>query len=300
VKQVTILSGKGGTGKTSLAASLVRLAGPCVAVDADVDAANLALLLPGTDGEDQPFLAGRRARIEASSCIGCLRCLDECPFHAISLSPEGLPAVDPVACEGCGVCAQWCTVDAVRFDPRRVGAWRVRRTASGPLVHAELDVGEDNSGKLVAHVRKEGARLAEEEGLDLVIIDGPPGIGCPVHASLGGCDLVVAVTEPGVAATHDLERLLDLARWFHAPAAVVLNKADLDFLSADTLRRMAAARGVPVLASLPFLPEVPRALARGRCLLDVEALRTPLRACQAGILDLLDQRSIGAGAPAEP
>lgn len=291
MKQVVVLSGKGGTGKTSVTAALVRLSGRCVAVDADVDAANLALLLPGQDDEWRTFTAGRRAVIRTDACMGCLACLDGCPFHAIRLSDAFRPVVDPLVCEGCGVCNLLCTAGAIRFDEHQAGAWTVRRTDWGPLVHAALGVGEDNSGKLVAEVRKEATRLASAEDIDLVLVDGPPGIGCPVHAAIGGTDLVVGVTEPGVAATHDLARLLDLAKWFHVPAVIILNKADLHPSSAAELRRMAADRGVPVLASLPFLAEVPQALARGQGLLDVDELRPLLAACWADI------RRILAGAP---
>ncbi|HQK52444.1 MAG TPA: 4Fe-4S binding protein [Myxococcota bacterium] len=291
--KIAVASGKGGTGKTSLTAALVRLAGRCVAVDADVDAANLALLLPGYNGEWRTFRAGRRATIDPASCTACMACLDECPFHAIRLSDSFLPVVDPLACEGCGVCHLMCSAGAIRFDEHEAGAWTVRRTAWGPLVHAALGVGEDNSGKLVAEIRKEATRIGSEEGIDVVLIVGPPGIGCPVHAAVGGADLVVAVTEPGVAAAHDLTRLLDLAKWFHIPASIVLNKADLHPSAASDLRAMAAARGVPVLASLPFLPAVPRALARGQGLLDVDALQPLLAACWADIRQML------AGVPAD-
>lgn len=288
MKQVVILSGKGGTGKTSLAAALIRLAGRCVSVDADVDAANLALLLPGTDREWTPFSAGRRARIDPGRCLGCQRCVDECPFVAIRSSDEHVPVIDPQACEGCGVCAQWCGADAIRFEPRVSGAWTVRSTTWGPLVHAELNVGEDNSGKLVSEVRNQAARIADAEGFDLILTDGPPGIACPVHAAIGGTDLVVAVTEPGVAATSDLVRLLDVAKWFSVPMAIVLNKADLYPPAAARLRTLAVERGVPVLAEIPFLPEVPRALAQGRSLVEIDELRDVLNACWAGIRNILD------------
>ncbi len=290
MKQVVMLSGKGGTGKTSLAAALVQVAGRCVAADTDVDAANLALLLPGQDAPWTTFRAGRRARIDPDACNGCLVCAEVCPFHAIRTTASWMPEVVTLACEGCGICARSCPADAIRFEEREAGAWTVRRTAWGPLVHAALDVGEDNSGRLVAEVRKEAARIASEEGHDLVIVDGPPGIDCPTHAAIGGVDLMVAVTEPGVAAAHDLKRLLDLAQWFRVPAAIVLNKADLHPPAAADLRAMAAARGVPVLATLPFRPEVPRALSEGRGLLDVDGLRRDIEACWVGIQDILMAR----------
>lgn len=276
MKQVVLLSGKGGTGKTSLAAALVRLAAPVVAVDADVDAANLALLLPGTDADEHPFVAGRRARIDPDLCIGCMQCVPTCPFDAIAESPDGAAVVDPLACEGCGVCATVCHDDAIRFHEHQAGVWTLRDTAWGPLVHATLGVGEDNSGKLVALVRQEGARTAQEHDLDLVIVDGPPGIGCPVHAAVTGTDLVLAVTEPGVAAAHDLDRLLQLARTFKVPAALVLNKADLHPEAAARVRAFAAEANVPIVAEIPFFEAVPRGLAHGRSLVEIDALRPVL------------------------
>lgn len=276
MKQVVLLSGKGGTGKTSLAAALARLAAPVVAVDADVDAANLALLLPGTDADERPFLAGRRARIDPNLCIGCMQCVPTCPFDAITESPDGAARVDSLACEGCGVCANVCHDDAIRFHEHQAGVWTVREMTWGPLVHATLGVGEDNSGKLVALVRQEGARIARELDRDLVIIDGPPGIGCPVHAAVTGTDLVLAVTEPGVAAAHDLDRLLQLARRFKVPTALVLNKADLHPEAADLVRAFAAEAGVPVVAEIPFFEDIPRGLALGHSLLEIDGLRPVL------------------------
>lgn len=281
MKRIVLLSGKGGTGKTSLAAALVRLAGPVVAVDADVDAANLALLLPGVDAPGRTFVAGRRARIDPALCIGCMRCVGTCPFDAIAETPDGTARVDPLACEGCGVCANHCHVDAIAFADHEAGSWTVRETDWGPLVHAALGVGEDNSGKLVAQVRQVAARVAGERGLDLVVVDGPPGIGCPVHAAVTGTDLVVAVTEPGVAATHDLERLWQLAAAFQVRTALVLNKADLHPGAAQAVRQRAAEAGVSVIAEIPFLEQVPRGLAAGLGLVDVPALRAPI----AGALD---------------
>ncbi len=287
MKQVVLLSGKGGTGKTSLAAALVRLAGTVVAVDADVDAANLALLLPGKDDDDRLFVAGRRAQIDPDECIGCMQCVSPCPFDAIEPTPDGTVRVDPLACEGCGVCESYCHNGAIEFFEHQAGTWTVRDTTWGPLVHASLGVGEDNSGKLVAQVRKEGARIAGEQGLDLIFIDGPPGIGCPVHAAITGVDLMVAVTEPGVAASHDLDRLLRLAKTFKVPAAIVLNKADLHPDAATKVRAYAAAAGVSIIAEIPFIEEVPRALAQGRSLVEIDAIKPTLQRALDAVQKLL-------------
>lgn len=288
MKQIVMLSGKGGTGKTSITASLARVATePKVIVDADVDAANMAILLPGDDEQWRPFFAGTRAVIDYEACINCLTCVWECPFKAIRESKDFRPVVDEFDCEGCGVCSQVCPTNAFSFKPHQAGTWTVRDTKWGPLVHAALNVGEDNSGKLVAQVRQEGRAQAAKTGADYVLIDGPPGIGCPVHAALGGTDLVIAVTEPGVSAQHDLNRLLDLAGWFKIPAAIILNKADLDPKAAQNLLKTAEDKGAKIVAKIPFMPEVPMALSKGIPLIEVPGMQEILENCWQEIKELV-------------
>jgi MinD superfamily P-loop ATPase len=301
-RQIVVLSGKGGTGKTTVTACLARLAGPVVAADADVDAANLALLLPGVDGPAEPFEAGRRAVIDAERCLWCGVCRDACRFDAIELPVRGPARVRTERCEGCGACDVVCPVQAVTFRPNVAGAWRVRQLAAPPggapprtvgwLVHAALGIAQDNSGKLVARVREEARRLAVAHGVPLVVVDGPPGIGCPVHAALTGADVLLAVTEPTPAGEHDVLRLLRLAAHFGVPARVAINKWDLAPAVADRLARRCEEAGAPVIGRIPFDPGVPRALARGRLPLDAPVLP----ATRAALFGIAAQLDVPAGA----
>jgi len=262
MRQLAVVSGKGGTGKTSLVGAFTRLAGRSIAVDADVEGSNLAIVLPGDDGPWSDFFAGRRARIDPERCDGCGSCVDSCRFSALRHAGPGVLS-DPLRCVGCGTCAQVCERDAVAFVSNRAGAWAVRTQRWGFLVHAELGVAQDNSGKLVAHLRQQALELASSAAVEQILIDGPPGIGCPVHAAITGVDALVVVTEPSAAAAHDLGRILDLAGRFGLPAGVILNKADLHEAGAALVSSVASRHGAPLLGRIPFDPEVPRALARG-------------------------------------
>ncbi len=258
-----VFSGKGGTGKTTLVACFARLAVRAVAVDCDVDAANLHLLLPGKDTHREPFLAGRRAAIDARHCLRCGACFRVCRFEAI-VPEAGAWAIDPLACEGCGACLQVCPQpSALDFHDNLAGHWMRRRTGEVLLVHAKLGIAQDNSGKLVAKVRQEGAALADREGIDLVLVDGPPGIGCPVHAAMSQLDGLLAVTEPTPSGLHDLERLLRLAQHFDLSAAVTVNKWDLAPTVTRAIEEVCRALRVPVVGRVPFDPAVPRMLAAG-------------------------------------
>lgn len=284
MKQLVIVSGKGGTGKTSFTAAFAALAErPVVLVDADVDAANLALLLSGTDEPAREFVAGRLSRIDAARCTGCGLCVDACRFGALRLAERRVVQRD-IACEGCGVCAVVCPEEAVSFVPQRAGEWTVRGTPVGPLVHAELAPGAGNSGKLVALLRETARGLAERLAAPWLLIDGPPGIGCPVHAAVTGVDLLVAVTEPTPSALHDLARLLELAGRFRLPAAVVLNKADLDPAGSARVEQALAAHGAELLGRVPFDPAVPRRLAAGEGLLAVPGVRDAVTACWTALV----------------
>jgi len=277
VKQVAVVSGKGGTGKTTVVACLATMARPVVAADCDVDAANLALLLSGTDGTPEPFFAGQRAEVEPLLCDGCDLCSSSCRFRAISLA-DGLHAyVDPLSCEGCGVCQAVCPLEAVAMRPNLAGRTMVRATAAGPLVHARLGVAQDNSGKLVAEVRAMARAEALAWGLETIVVDGPPGIGCPVHAAVTGADLLLAVTEPTPSGAHDLERLLELAGTFGLTTAVLINKADLSELYVQRIGKMARRMGSTVVGRLPFEPRIPRLLARGAAPLSLLPVAEELR-----------------------
>jgi MinD superfamily P-loop ATPase len=274
--QVAVVSGKGGTGKTMVTAGLVRLAGRVVAVDADVDAANLGLLLPGDDGPSRDFMAGTKARLDPEVCVGCMSCAAVCRFGALEMGPGGDVALEPLRCEGCGACGLVCPSEAISFVDNHAGTWTVRETEWGPLVHARLGVAQGSSGKLVALLREEGRARAADRGIEHVLIDGPPGVGCPVHATLTGVDLVVAVTEPTQSGAHDLARLLELAGKFKLNAALVINKHDLSERLSEQIALAATSRGVPLLGHIPFNPDVPHALARGESPLAVPPVRDSL------------------------
>ncbi len=286
MRQIAIISGKGGTGKTSLAGAFVRLAGRCVAVDADVDAANLALLLPGGDGAWRSFEAGRRAVVDPRRCTGCGACLEACRFAAIRVVGRAVES-DPIRCEGCGACAQVCEESAVSFRANQAGFWTTRTTRWGRLVHATLGVAQDSSGKLVARLRREARELAAVDAVDLVLIDGPPGIGCPVHAAISGADGVVVVTEPTEAGIHDLARALSLVDHFGLPAGIVLNKADLNAEGARRVETVASLRRVPILGAIPFDPRLPRLLGQRETGLVLEGVRESIVACWAAVQDIL-------------
>jgi MinD superfamily P-loop ATPase len=266
-----------------------------ITVDCDVDAANLALLLPGQVVRMEPFWSGRRARITLERCTLCGLCVDHCRASAIHM--EDSARIDPLACEGCGVCALVCPMDAVQFDDNQAGRWMERRTACGPMIHAELGIAQDNSGKLVAHVREQARAVAERDDIELILVDGPPGIGCPVHASVTGCDLAVVVTEPTPSGQHDLERVLDLLEHFRLPGVVLINKHDLSPSITARIESMAGRRNAPVVGAIPFRPEVPRALARGELPMVIDDVASPLTDAWKRILDHLARGSSGLREP---
>lgn len=256
MKELVVISGKGGTGKTSVVASFAALSREAVLADCDVDAADLHLLLAPDIQQRSPFRAGAKAVIRQEDCIACGACLASCRFGAVRMNGahagEGIFSIDPLACEGCGVCVRRCPVDAIELEERTQGEWYISETRCGPMVHARLGVAEDNSGKLVSLVREEARHLAEKRGLGLVLIDGSPGVGCPVIASITGAALVLAVTEPTVSGLHDLDRVARLAAHFGAPAVVCINKADLH---PEMSRRIAAycrEHGLPVVGEVPY------------------------------------------------
>ncbi len=232
MRELVVISGKGGTGKTSLTASFAVLAGRPVVVDCDVDASDLHLILAPRTVERHDFRSGHEAIIRPADCSGCGACLELCRFDAVkanrNTAGRATFAVDPISCEGCGVCVRFCPEAAIDFPERLCGEWMISETRCGLMVHARLGIAAENSGKLVSTVRREARRIAEKEKRDTVLVDGPPGIGCPVIASLTGATLVLVVTEPTVSGEHDLERVLSLARHFDIPAAICVNKWDLN------------------------------------------------------------------------
>jgi len=274
MKELVVISGKGGTGKTSLVASLAVLAENKVLADCDVDAADLHLVLEPTVKSREQFVGGKMAHIDAELCTGCGRCADLCRFDAISVSERSEDGtaqtyrVDPIACDACSVCVEFCPVGAIEFDDWISGEWLVSDTRHGPMVHAKLGVAEANSGKLVALVRERARELAEQSGLDLVLIDGSPGIGCPVIASVTGVSLALAVTEPTAAGFHDLERVAQLAGHFKAPVGVCINKWDLNEDVSDEIARWCDSTGVHVFGRLPYDRDFTYAQVAGKSLLE--------------------------------
>ena len=264
IREIVIVSGKGGTGKTSLAAAFAALAKNGILCDADVDAADLHLLMQPEVKERTDFMGGSKAVINPDLCTGCGTCRTLCRFDAISDRYE----VDPIRCEGCGVCVDFCPEQAIDFPVQRCGEWYISATRFGPMVHARLGIAEENSGRLVSLVRKETRQLAEERGLELILTDGPPGIGCPVIAAIGGATALVIVVEPTVSGIHDMERVVDLAAHFRVPGMVIVNKYDLNVEMTEAIEQLAVQRNLVVLGRVPFDPVFTRSMVQGQTLFE--------------------------------
>jgi MinD superfamily P-loop ATPase len=286
MKQLAVVSGKGGTGKTSVVASLAALSeGRAVIADCDVDAPDLHLILHPRIREMREFFGIKRAIIDQQKCTKCLLCQDHCRFGAI----RDLE-IDPLACEGCGVCKLVCPAQAVEMVDRLSGYAYISDTRYGPLVHAELLPGEEASGKLVDMVRKMARDLASSLDLDLVLIDGSPGIGCPVIASLSGVDLALVVTEPTLSAEHDLERILGVTGHFGIRSCVCINKFDLNPQISRRIEELCRVRGVEVTAKLPFDPAVVEAMVKGVPVVEMEnPVSESLRTLWKGLEELLSK-----------
>jgi MinD superfamily P-loop ATPase len=263
MKQIVVISGKGGTGKTVMSACFAVLARNAVLADVDVDAANLHLLLRPQIRERHVFRSGRKARIKAGKCTGCGICPPLCRFEALIEDKERKVAVDTLSCEGCGVCFQVCPEQAVEMEAQVAGEWYVSETKYGPFVHARLGIAEENSGKLVTEVRKKARQIAESEKRDLVIMDGAPGIGCPVIASLTGTDLALVVTEPTPSGYHDMERIIGLARHFKIRAACCINKFDLNHENSGRIESWCREQSIAVVGKIPFDMAVPESVVQG-------------------------------------
>jgi MinD superfamily P-loop ATPase len=266
MKQLVILSGKGGTGKTSVAAALAHLASqemPIVLADADVDAANLELVLSPTRLEEHAFMGGQLAVIDADKCTVCGTCYDVCRFEAI-LPGDDTYRVDPLACEGCASCVYQCPEEAIHAEERQAGLWFRSDTRFGPLFHAHLFAAQENSGKLVTMVKQQGRLLGLDQGRELLIVDGPPGIGCPVISASAGADLALLVVEPTVSGIHDLERALGTVMHFRVPALVCINKADLNPAQTAAIEAYCQAQGIEVVGTLPFDTVVTEAMVHGQ------------------------------------
>ena len=266
MKQLVILSGKGGTGKTSVAAALAHLASremPIVLADADVDAANLELVLEPTRLEEHTFIGGQVAVIDPHLCQLCGNCYDVCRFEAI-LPGDDTYRVDALACEGCASCVYQCPEGAIHCEEQQAGLWFRSETRYGPLFHAHLFAAQENSGKLVTLVKQHGRLLALDEGRELLIVDGPPGIGCPVISANAGADLALLVTEPTVSGVHDLERILGTVNHFRVPALVLINKADVNPVHTAGIEAYCRAEGIALVGKLPYDTIVTEAMVQGQ------------------------------------
>ena len=304
VKQLVIISGKGGTGKTSLVACFAALAQDKVLADCDVDAADLHLILSPTVRKEEFFHGTPRFTVNQEKCVRCEKCLPLCRFGAIEArrGEDGElqeVTIDPVSCEGCRVCAYLCPAEAIEQVSKELGRWFLSDTRHGPMVHARLGIAEENSGKLVTIVRTEARRIAEEEGFELIIVDGPPGIGCPVIASITGANLVLVVTEPTLSARHDLERAVALVANFGIQAAACVNKCDLNPGIVAEIRDWCSKNAAPVIGEVPYDPAFTRAQMRGESI--VEHSHGPaaiaVREVWSRLADLLERQGNGGRLP---
>ncbi|UCH09022.1 MAG: 4Fe-4S binding protein [Deltaproteobacteria bacterium] len=266
MKELIVISGKGGTGKTSLLGAFASLATDKALCDADVDAADLYLILEPEIRKRQDFQEGHRAVIDQDRCTECGLCRDLCRFHAISPDFK----VDPIECEGCGVCVHFCPVEAIDFPIKTCGELFISETRCGPMVHARLGIAEDNSGKLVTLTRKEARELAKNRGLGLILTDGPPGLACPVIAAIAGAAAVLIVTEPTLSGHHDMDRVVELANHFEIPASICVNKYDLNPDMTGVIEQYAKERGLPILGTIPFDPIFTKAMVQNQTIVEYD------------------------------
>lgn len=264
VKQITVISGKGGTGKTTLTAAFASFADNALIADCDVDAANLHLILDPVQSSKLDFYGMKIAAIDQNKCSACGLCREGCRFAAIAENY----VIDARACEGCGACEIVCPEEAIMMKEHKAGEVYRSMTRFGPFVHARLGVGEETGGKLVAMVRKNATDMATLHGADLIIIDGPPGIGCSVIASISGADLVFIVTEPSVSAIHDLERVIEVAAHFRIKTVVCINRYDINLEKTAHIEEYCRKKGLQVVGKLPLSDIPTKAMLEGRTVIE--------------------------------
>jgi len=267
MKELVIISGKGGTGKTSIIAAFASLIENKILCDADVDAADLHLIMHPEIKERHDFESGHTALINQDKCTECGLCRDLCRWDSIS---EDF-VVDDIGCEGCGVCWYFCPEKAIDFPLNTCGEWYLSETRFGPMAHASLHIAEENSGKLVTLIRQEGKKLAEKKNIDLLLTDGPPGVGCPVIASLGGATAVLIVAEPTVSGRHDMERVAELAAFFKIPAMVCINKFDLNTDEGEAIEAFAKEKDIDVIGRVPFDAAFTKAMVQGKTIIEFDS-----------------------------
>ncbi|MDD3726396.1 MAG: ATP-binding protein [Candidatus Ratteibacteria bacterium] len=267
MKTVVVISGKGGTGKTFFTASLAVIVKSKVMVDCDVDAANLYILLHPEIEKEEIFKGGYEAEIDEDICIRCGKCLAICRFEAVKTVKDNKGTIDrividPFSCEGCGACTYGCPVEAISINEKESGRYFISNTKYGPFVFAKMDIAAENSGKLVTKIRQEGYKLAEERSADYIIIDGPPGIGCPVIASMSGTDLALIITEPTLSGISDMERVMEVATFFGIEAKVVINKYDLNTENTVKIEKICKDRNINIVGYIPFSENVPASIVQ--------------------------------------
>ncbi|MFB0518064.1 MAG: ATP-binding protein [Acidobacteriota bacterium] len=264
MKELVVISGKGGTGKTTIVAAFAALAESKVVADCDVDAPDLHIILDPTIISRARFHGGKLASINKELCTECGRCRELCRFGAIDEDY----VIDKVDCEGCGVCHHFCPAGAIEFNERISGEWFISQTRFGPMVHAQLGVAEENSGKLVTLVRQNARMLAEEERKELIIVDGAPGIGCPVISSIAGSDLVLIVCEPSLSGIHDMRRAAELAAHFAIPAAVCINKCDINNDVSESIKSYSLENNLQLVGEIPFDTSVIEAMVQRKSIVE--------------------------------
>jgi MinD superfamily P-loop ATPase len=271
MKEIVVISGKGGTGKTSITASFAMMGGSDVVVaDCDVDAADMHLLMQPDFNFAEDFYSGEVAFVDQRNCISCGKCEDVCRFDAISVK-KNLYVVDPLSCEGCGYCARVCPTKTIVNQERLAGKWFISKIKTGSImVHARLGIGADNSGKLVAKVKNEAKEIAMEERKGFILVDGSPGIGCPVVSSLSGANFVVLVTETSVSGLHDLKRVYELVKKFNIKAGCIINKADVNPEKCSEIEQFLKENEIVHLTDLPYNENFTRAMVKGQTIVEYD------------------------------
>lgn len=298
MKEIVVISGKGGTGKTSIVAAFAALANNAVLADCDVDAADLHLVLKPNIKQTHDFSGGKLASIITAKCVSCSRCRDVCNFDAVEFNGpannivEKTYTIDPVSCEGCSVCVHYCPVNAIEFKDAVNGQWFISNTRCGPMLHARLGIAQENSGKLVSLLRKEAKKIATEQNKELIIVDGSPGIGCPVIASITGANLILVVTEPTISGQHDLDRVVELTEYFGIPTAICINKYDINMEIAKAIEEKTLAGNLKLVGKIDYDPAVTKAQIAAKSIIEYSdnGLKNQIISMWESLLDMLYSR----------